>query len=221
MNSSLRYSLNRRSKISCSLILLASALLLPQAQAVSVLMQHNDLARTGANTSETILTPANVNSTNFGKMFTDGVDGQVYAQPLYVENLSISNGVHNVVFVCTENNSVYAFDADTGGTTYWHTNFGTPFNPSASPISCGDLTPIVGITGTPVIDLSSGTLYVDTKLAAGPAHKLHALDITTGNEKFGGPVTISAGYFQRHLRAPASGSAVDERRGLSGVWFAL
>ncbi len=195
MNSSLRYSLNRRSKISCSLILLATALLLPQAQAVSVLMQHNDLARTGANTSETILTPANVNSTNFGKMFTDGVDGQVYAQPLYVENLSISNGVHNVVFVCTENNSVYAFDADTGGTTYWHTNFGTPFNPSASPISCGDLTPIVGITGTPVIDLSSGTLYVDTKLAAGPAHKLHALDITTGNEKFGGPVTISAATF--------------------------
>ena len=193
--------------------------ILPQAQAVNVLTQHNDLARTGANTSETILTPANVNSTNFGKLFTDSVDGQVYAQPLYVENLSISGGTHNVVFVCTENNSVYAFDADTAGITYWQTNLGTPFNPPLH--SCGDLTPMVGITGTPVIDLSSGTLYVDTKLAAGPAHKLHALDITTGNEKFGGPVTIAANQFQRHLRAPASGSAVAERRGLCWLWLAL
>ena len=175
----------------CGLLLLATALQLPQARAVNVIMQHNDLARTGANTSESMLTTANVNTNTFGKLFTDSVDGQVYAQPLYVENLSISNKMHNVVFVCTENNSVYAFDADTGGVTYWHTNLGTPFNPATIP--CSDLTPVVGITGTPVIDLSSGTLYVDTKLAAGPAHKLHALDITTGSEKFGGPATISAG----------------------------
>jgi hypothetical protein len=195
MNVLLRFSHHRTGKFSCGLILLAAALLVPRAQAVSVLMQHNDLSRTGANTAETILTPANVNSTNFGQIFTDSVDGQVYAQPLYVENLSISNGVHNVVFVCTENNSVYAFDADKAGTTYWHINLGTPFNPSASPISCSDLTPTVGITGTPVIDLSSGTLYLDTKLAAGPTHELHALDITTGNEKFGGPMTISASGF--------------------------
>ena len=153
-------------------------------------MQHNDLARTGANCSETILSPANVNASNFGQMFADNVDGQVYAQPLYVENMSISNGTHNVVFVCTENNSVYAFDADTGGITYWQTNLGTPYT---SP--CDDLAPVVGITGTPVIDLNSGTLYVDTKLAAGPAHMLHALDITTGSEKFGGPVTIAASEF--------------------------
>lgn len=165
------------------------------AQATNVIMQHNDLARTGANTAETILTPADVSSNNFGKFFSDGVDGQVYAQPLYVEDLNIAGGIHNVIFACTENNSVYAFDADTAGITYWQTNLGTPFNPSTSPISCGDLTPAVGITGTPVIDLDSGTLYVDTKLAAGPAHKLHALDITTGNEKFGGPVTVSAGNF--------------------------
>src|SRR5205085_11750981 len=97
---------------------------------------------------------------------------------------------HNVVFVCTENNSVYAFDADTGGITYWHVNLGTPYTSA-----CGDLTPVIGITGTPVIDLTSRTLYVDTKLASGPAHKLHALDITTGIEKFGGPVTISATAF--------------------------
>jgi hypothetical protein len=102
--------------------------------------------------------------------------------------------MHDVVFVCTENNSVYAFDADTAAITYWHVNLGTPFTPT-----CSDLTPVVGITGTPVIDLDSGTLYVDTKLEAGPAHKLHALDLTTGNEKFGGPVTVSAAGFSAVL----------------------
>lgn len=187
MKYSLEVSLSRTGKVWCGLILLAASLLLPKAQAVNVLVQHNDLSRTGANTSETILTPANVNSTNFGKLFTDSVDAQVYAQPLYVENLSLSGGTHNVVFVCTESNSVYAFNADTAGPAYWHVKLGTPYTPP----TCTDLIPVVGITGTPVIDLSSGTLYVDTKLASGPAHKLHALDITTGNEKFGGPVTIA------------------------------
>ena len=194
MKNSLKFSVGGAGRISGGLVLLATALLLPHeesvAQGVNVLTQHNDLSRTGANTLETILTPANVNAATFGKLFTDAVDGQVYAQPLYVANLSVSAGPRNVVFVCTENNSVYAFDADTGGITYWHVNLGTPFSPS-----CGDLTPVVGITGTPVIDLSSSTLYVDTKLAAGPAHKLHALDITTGSEKFGGPVTVSATGF--------------------------
>ena len=186
MKFSAKFSPDRTVKVSCALILLATSLLLPRALAVDVLVQHNDLARTGANTSETILTPANVISTNFGKLFTDSVDAQVYAQPLYVENLSLSGGTHNVVFVCTESNSIYAFDADTAGPAYWHVKLGTPY----SPPTCGDLTPVVGITGTPVIDLSSGTLYVDTKLQSGPTHQLHALDITTGNEKFGGPVTI-------------------------------
>ncbi len=174
--------------------MLAAALRLSQTpvagQAVNVLTQHNDLARTGANTSEIILTPGNVKSPTFTKLFSDTVDGQVYAQPLYVANLSLSNGLRNVVFVGTESNSVYAFDADTAGITYWHKNFGAPYSPS-----CPDLSPVVGISGTPVIDLSTGTLYVDTKLAAGPAQKLHALDITTGNEKFGGPITVSASLF--------------------------
>ena len=170
----------------CWFLLLTLTLLLPQAKAANVLTQHNDLARTGANTSETILTPASV-AASFGRLFTNGVDGQIYAQPLYVQNLSISNGVHNMVFVCTESNSVYAFDADIAGVTYWHDRLGTPFVPA----TCNDLKPIVGITGTPVIDADSGTLYVETKLAAGPAHQLHALDITTGNEKFGGPVTVA------------------------------
>jgi hypothetical protein len=190
MKNSLTFSLNRRSKNSGAFLLLCHALVITRTQAVNVLTQHGDLARTGANTAETILTPANVNANAFGKLFADGVDGQVYAQPLYVENLGIAGGTHNVIFVCTESNSVYALDADTSATTYWHANLGTPFSPA-----CGDLTPVVGVTGTPVIDLSSGTLYVDTKLAAGPAHKLHALELATGGEKFGGPVTIAAsGY---------------------------
>jgi hypothetical protein len=103
--------------------------------------------------------------------------------------------VHNVVFVCTESNSVYAFDADMAGVTYWHDKLGTPFTNT----SCGDLTPIIGITGTPVIELKSGTLYVDTKLAAGPAHQLHALDITSGSEKFGGPVTVATTNFSASI----------------------
>ncbi len=190
MQSLSKLPLGGTGRISRNLILLTVALLGSRAQAVDVLMQHNDLARTGANTSETILTPANVNTNTFGKLFANGVDGQVYAQPLYVEGLSISNGTHNVVFVCTESNSVYAFDADSAGITYWRTNLGTPYTSG-----CGDLTPVIGITGTPVIDLGSGTLYVDTKLASGPVHKLHALDLTTGGEKFGGPVTLAAGSF--------------------------
>jgi hypothetical protein len=177
------------------IVLIALALWLPRAQGASVLTQHNDLARTGANTSETILTPANVNANNFGQIFSDSVDGQVYAQPLYVENLSIAGGRHNVVFVCTENNSVYAFDADTGGITYWQTNLGTPWTST-----CDDLSPVVGITGTPVIDPNSGTIYLDTKLAAGPSHELHALDITTGKEKFGGPETITAANFSADVQ---------------------
>jgi hypothetical protein len=181
--------------ISRGLVLYAIVFLLSPAMGVNVLVQHNDLARTGANASETILTSANVNSTNFGKLFTDNVDAQVYAQPLYVQNLNIAGGVHDVVFVCTESNTVYAFDADTAGITYWKTNLGAPFNPTP----CGDLVPVVGITSTPVIDLDGGTLYVDTKLAAGPAQKLHALDITTGQEKFGGPVTIAAANFSASL----------------------
>ena len=173
-----------------ALLLLLALLGGGPAGATNVIMQHNDLARTGANTNETILTTANVNASTFGELFANPVDGQVYAQPLYVQNLKFASGTHNVIFVCTENNSVYAFDADTAGLIYWHVNLGTPY---AS--GCGDLTPVVGITGTPAIDLASGTLYVDTKLATGPTHKLHALNLATGGEKFGGPATIAAPNF--------------------------
>jgi hypothetical protein len=200
MKNSPKSSFQGAVKVACGLIVAALMPWLPQARGVSVVMQHNDLSRTGANTSETILTPANVNGSSFGQMFSDNLDGQVYAQPLYVEDLSISNGTHNVVFVCTENNSVYALDADTAGITYWQTNLGTPYTSG-----CGDLTPTVGITGTPVIDLISGTLYVDTKLATGPTHKLHALDLITGKEKFAGPVTIAAPLFSADVQAQRPG----------------
>jgi len=180
-------------------ILLGMAFVLPQAKAVNVIMQHNDLSRTGANTGETILTPANV-ATSFGRLFTNAVDGQVYAQPLYVQNLNIGGGVHNVMFVCTESNSVYAFDADAVGITYWHVKLGTPY----SPTTCSDLTPVVGITGTPVIDLSRGTLYLDAKLSSG-SQQLHALDITTGNEKFGGPVTVTTTGFNSSIQLQRPG----------------
>jgi len=203
MKNPLPFSLIKPLNTAGWLIRVAAILGCYPALATSVLMQHNDPARTGANISETTLTPANVKTNSFGKLFSDPVDGQVYAQPLYVENLSIAGGIHNVIFVATENNTVYAFDADTGGTTYWKTNFGTPYTSG-----CGDLTPVVGITGTPVIDPGSGTLYVDTKLAAGPAHKLHALDISTGNEKFGGPVTISATGFSATLEHQRPGLAL-------------
>ena len=182
------------------LVLIGIALIAPGAVAANVLTEHNDLARTGANTSEGILTPGNV-ATSFGTLFTDNVDAQVYAQPLYVQDLSISGGIHNVVFVCTESNSVYALDADTVSNIYWHINLGTPF----SPTSCGDLSPVVGITSTPVIDLGSGTIYVETKLASGN-HELHALSLTNGAEKFGGPATISATGF--------TGSIEHQRAGL-------
>jgi hypothetical protein len=171
------------------LAFLAAMAILPRGMAINVLTEHNDLSRTGANTSETILTPANVTN-SFGKLFTDNVDGQVYAQPLYVQNLSIGGGIHNVVFVCTESNSVYAFDADTVSNIYWRDKFGAPYIAS----TCGDLVPTVGITSTPVIDLNSVTLFVEMKLSSG-AHQLHALDLRTGSEKFGGPVTLAASGF--------------------------
>jgi hypothetical protein len=174
-------------------------LAMSHAMAIDVLTEGNDLSRTGANTSETILTPGNV-AASFGKLFTDNVDAQVYAQPLFVQNLNISGGFHNVVFVCTESNSVYALDADTVSNTYWHVNLGTPFSPG----SCGDLTPVVGITSTPVIDLNSGTIYVETKMSSGN-HELHALSITDGTEKFGGPVTLAAANFTGSIEHQRSG----------------
>jgi flagellar biosynthesis/type III secretory pathway chaperone len=164
---------------------------------VNVTTYHYDTARTGANIHETILTPANVNSTQFGKLFSVPVDNYVYAQPLYLSGVNIAGGVHNVLYVATENDSVYAIDADTG-TLYAHASLipagGSPMN-TYTDIGCGDIeTGQQGITGTPVIDPTTGTLYVValSKVNGAFFQYLHALDVTTLAEKFNGPVSIKA-----------------------------
>jgi Legume lectin domain/Chitobiase/beta-hexosaminidase C-terminal domain len=182
-----------------------------QAQ-TSVVTQHNDIGRTGQNRNETILTPANVNTTGFGKLFSYVLDGRAYAQPLYVPGVTMGAGTvqagtkHNVVFVATEHDSVYAFDADNNGgsnaSPLWNITLldsahGAPSGATTVPnsdVSSGDIVPEVGITGTPVIDLSTNTLYVvgKTKESGNYIQRLHALDITTGAEKSGSPVTLAA-----------------------------
>jgi hypothetical protein len=172
-----------------------------QAQKVSVLTWHNGNTRTGQNLNETILTPANVNSTQFGQIFTLPVDGRIYAQPLYESHVYLNGAIHNVVYVATENDSVYAFDADTAGPPLWQAAFANPSEGiTAVPCTdfhqslCNTLGPTIGITSTPVIDPSSNTLYVVafTKENGSYIDRLHALNINSGAEKFGGPVVIQA-----------------------------
>ena len=165
-----------------------------------VLTWHNDLARTGLNKHEFILRPDNVNVTDFGKLFVASVDGQIYAQPLIVSGLEFPGwGKYDVLYVATEHNSVYAIDADTGF-LLWRVSLNGPGETPADTDECDPITPEVGITATPVIDRRSGphgTIYVVTmsKDAAGSYfQRLHALDLTTGAEAFGGPVEIIATY---------------------------
>jgi hypothetical protein len=168
-----------------------------QAQ-TSILTQHYDNARDGQNTNETILTQLNVNSATFGKLFALGVDGQVYAQPLYYPGVAIpGQGTHNVLYVATEHDSVYAFDADAGGAPLWQVTFlvnGATTLSTADVGNTQDINAEIGITGTPAIDASTKTLYVvaNTKESGALIYRLHALDITTGAEKFGGPVQLTA-----------------------------
>jgi len=167
----------------------------PRAQ-VNVTTYHYDNARTGQFTQETVLTPANVNSTQFGKLFTTAVDGWVYAQPLYLSNVPIGGSTHNVLYVATEHDSLYAIDAD-NGTVYWRLSLlptgGTTVN-SSTDLNCTDLVPEVGVTGTPVIDANTGTIYLVAKSKVGGNfyQYLHAIDVSKGTEKFGGPVIIKA-----------------------------
>jgi hypothetical protein len=178
-----------------SLTILALASMGSRAQ-VSVTTWHNDLARSGANTQETVLTTANVNTKQFGRVFQVPVDGQVFAQPLVLSGVQIGGGVHNVVYVATEHDSVYAIDADTGA-TYAQVNLilagGTTFNPNAGQ-ACPDILPEVGVTGTPVIDRASNTLYVVAKATVNGAvvQHLHALNTVTLADNPGSPVEIGA-----------------------------
>jgi hypothetical protein len=161
-----------------------------------VYTSRNDLARDGVNSSEYALTAANVNTATFGKLFSFPVDGAVYAQPLWVANLSIGGARHNVVFAATEHGSVYAFDAERA-TPLWHTSFINPatgLTSRATQPSFEDIVPEVSITSTPVIDPVSATLYVvaETVQSGAPAYYwLHALDITSGADKVA-PVRIQA-----------------------------
>jgi uncharacterized protein (TIGR03437 family) len=181
----------------------------PLAAQVSVLTYQYDNSRAGANLQETALSPANVNPGQFGKLFSYPVDGYVYGQPLLVPDVNVpGKGVHNVVFVVTEHDSVYAFDADSNtgpnAAPLWHDSFinaaaGVTTVPSQD-TGCDQIVPEIGITSTPVIDPQSGNLYVVamTKEAAagGTAyvHRLHALDLASGAEKSVSPVVIQATY---------------------------
>ena len=150
---------------------------------------------TGAQTDELLLTPSNVNSSSFGISWTASVDGWVNAQPLYMNGLMINGSPHNVVFVATGNDSVYAFDGDTGA-QLWQVSL-IPSGATAVAASTVGFngSPQIGVLSTPVIDPSTNTMYVVSETSEQNAtyfpHRLHALDITTGNEKFGGPVLIS------------------------------
>ena len=169
------------------------------AAATDVVTYHNDTRRTGQNQEETILTPVNVNSATFGKLFNVSVDGMVDAEPLYLSAVTIpGKGIHNVLYVETENDSVYAFDADVG-TLLWNVSvLGAGETPSGDH-GCNQISPQIGITSTPVIDRSRGphgTIYVvGMSMNAGTYfQRIHALDVTTGQEEFGGPVTVQAKY---------------------------
>jgi uncharacterized repeat protein (TIGR03806 family) len=182
------------------------------ATRVPVFTYHYDNTRQGQNTNETLLTPANVSVTSFGKLFSYPVDGYVYAQPLIMTNLNIpGKGVRDVVFVATMHDSVYAFDAnsnsDAGGGLLWQTNVGisapspsTEYGKRYHTVGNLDVVPEEGMLGTPVIDPVSGTLYIDAftrEVVAGVStnyfHRIHALNIANGNEQSYSPITVS-GY---------------------------
>ncbi len=194
-------------QISKFVILLALVCLLVSVSSaqVPVLTQHNDNSRTGQNLQETVLNTSTVNVSSFGKLFSLPVDSNIYVQPLYVPNLTIQGKTRNVVYVGTQLNSVYAFDADSGSTTpLWTVNLGNPVPAQdicvTDPVECPytDVIPVIGILATPVIDPISGTIYVvaNTKDSSANYHyQLHALDLITGAEKFGGPEEITATGF--------------------------
>lgn len=187
----------------------------PGMTGTNVTTYHNDNARTGQNLSETMLTVSNVNSSSFGKLFVISVDGKVDAQPLYLTQVSIPNqGMHNVLYVATEHGSVYGFDADSGK-LLWQISTLASGETTSDDRGCGQVTPEIGVTATPVIDPGAGphgTIYVVamSKDGSGNYHqRLHALDVTTGAEEFGGPQNVQASF-------PELATAVREE-----MWYSL
>lgn len=164
---------------------------------VNVLTGNYDNSRSNANLQEVQLTPASVGPGAFGKLGTLPVDGQVYAQPLYVSGISLPGaGAHDVVYLATQHNSVYAYDAQAAAspTLYWHVNLGPSVPSEVIQSGYTDVTPEVGVLSTPVIDPGAGVIYVvaETLSNGAPIFQLHALDLTNGSERMNGPVTISA-----------------------------
>src|SRR6266851_6322480 len=157
------------------------------AFAMDVTTYHNDNARTGQNLSETILTPSNVTSATFGKLFVIPVDGKVDAEPLYVSAVTLPSGTHNALYVATEHDSVYAFDADTGA-QLWKVSMLKSGETPSDDRNCGQVTPEIGITSTPVISRGvspNGAIYVvamSKDASSNYFQRLHALDLTTGAE---------------------------------------
>jgi hypothetical protein len=170
-----------------------------QTSTVNVLTYHNDVARTGQNLGETTLTPATLNFNSFGKVGYLTVDAGVDAEPLYLSNLTVAGGSHNVLFVVTENDSVYAFDADTFA-QLWHVSVLGANETASDNRGCGQVSPIIGITSTPVIDPQAGAhgeiyLVAMSKDNSGNYYqRLHALDITTGAEESSSPITVHATF---------------------------
>lgn len=207
----------------------AGVTIVPVNTFTGVYSWRNDNGLTGQNPQETMLTPSSVSSTTgptFRKLFGCAVDGQIFAQPLYAANVTIANVTHDVAYVATEHDSVYAFDADANPCQIlWQVSF---INPAAGITSVPasdipaqtDIAPEIGITGTPVIDSSTATLYVVAKtktIASGSpvySQKLHALDLTTGAEKFGGPATIQATLNSGTLTFDSMGLTQNQRSAL-------
>jgi hypothetical protein len=175
----------------------------PNPQSVAVLTQHNDNTRSGWNDNETALTTSNVNVQQFGAVFTLPVDDQVYAQPLVVGHVSVGGGSHNVVYIATVNNTLYAYDGD-NGRPYWQAGFTAPgMRPPRNTDmtgACGggyqDFSGNIGIVGTPVIDTTRGTMYFVARSTTGSTfvQYLHAVNIVDGNEIAGSPTQITATY---------------------------
>jgi hypothetical protein len=181
----------------------------PVRSPASVLTQHNNGERTGANLDEVILTPSNVSTKQFGMLFRRLVDDQIYGQPLSVTDVKLGGGTHDLVYVTTVNNSVYAFDANDpyASEPFWHVNFGTPPNVYDGKYGCTDMNGNMGIIGTPVIDAQDGTLYVvaATRTGDGYLQRLHALDLATGADRALSPVTITAPGFDPLMQSQRPG----------------